>query len=341
MKRFFSQILTAVILTLIMVATGWLFIFLYIEINNILLLAGVSILAFIVLYILVALLLQRFVSVKISPIYKTIYRIGDIRKEMKSHNLVDRVNHDVVNWATQKTEEISRLYEQERFRKEFLGNVAHELKSPIFNIQGYVLTLLDGGMNDPDINRKYLERTEKSVERLINITQELDIINRLETGEMQMNMTSFNLVALVEEIFDTFEMTAKNKQINLRTQWFPGGKIMVYADRKRISQVLVNLIGNSLNYGREGGETIVSFTDMPNRVLVEVSDTGIGISEEALSRIFERFYRVDKHRSREHGGSGLGLAIVKHIIEAHNQSINVHSTLGEGTTFSFTIDKSK
>jgi len=291
-------------------------------------------------------LLQRFVVTRITPIYKTIYSIENIRKEMKSRgvpnaDLVDRVNRDVVDWAAQKTEEISRLQELEHFRKEFLGNVAHELKTPIFNIQGYVLTLLDGGIDDPEINRKYLERTEKSVERLINITQELDVINRLETGEMQMSMTSFNLVALVEEIFDAFEMTAKNKHITLRTQWIPGGRIMVYADRKRISQVLVNLIGNTLNYGREGGETSVSFSDMPDRVLVEVKDTGIGISAELLPRIFERFYRVDKHRSREHGGSGLGLAIVKHIIEAHHQSINVRSKLGKGTTFTFTLDKSK
>jgi two-component system phosphate regulon sensor histidine kinase PhoR len=196
-------------------------------------------------------------------------------------------------------------------------------------------------LNDPDINQKYLERTEKSVERLIYITQELDVINRLETGDMEMNQTSFNIAALVEETFDALEISAEKRNINLRMQTIAEGKMIVYADRKRISQVLTNLIINSINYGKEGGETVVAFTDMPDRVLIEVEDNGIGIGADALPRVFERFYRVDQHRSREHGGSGLGLAIVKHIIEAHNQSINVHSELGRGSTFAFTLDKSK
>ncbi len=344
-KRIYSHLSMSIIMALLVVAAGWIIALFYTYEYNVWLLAGISAVVFAVIYIFFAFMLQRFVINKITPLYKTVYNIDNIRKDLKKHHptmdLVERVNQDVVDWAAKKTEEVSRLYEMERFRKEFLGNVAHELKTPIFNIQGYILTLLDGGMNDPEINRKYLERTEKSVERLINVTQELDAINRLETGEMQMNMTSFNLAALVEEIFDAFEITARQKQITLRTQWVPGGKMMVYADRKRISQVLINLVANSLNYGREGGETVISFADMPDRVMVEVKDTGIGISAEALPRIFERFYRVDKHRSREHGGSGLGLAIVKHIIEAHNQSINARSELGKGTTFAFTLDKSK
>ncbi|MDR0296137.1 MAG: sensor histidine kinase [Prevotellaceae bacterium] len=345
MKNIYSHISISIIFALLIVAAGWFFTLFYAYVDDLWTLIGVSAVIFILLYVTVAILLQRFEINKITPIYKTIYSIDNIRKDLKNPNpnvdLAERVNRDVVQWAAKKTEEISRLIELERFRKEFLGNVAHELKTPIFNIQGYILTLLDGGLDDPSINQTYLERTEKSVERLINITQDLDVINRLETGDMEMNKASFNMTVLVEEIFDAFEITAKKRNINLRTQWIAGGKVMVYADRKKISQVLINLIANSINYGKEGGETVVSFTDMPNRVLVEVKDNGIGISSEALPRIFERFYRVDKHRSREHGGSGLGLAIVKHIIEAHNQSINVHSELDKGTTFAFTLDKSK
>ncbi|MDR3235924.1 MAG: sensor histidine kinase [Prevotellaceae bacterium] len=296
---------------------------------------------FFMLYALVYSTLHRFVVNGLTPLYKTIYNAETTKKDLKSKDIVESVQRDVIDWANKKTEEISQLYEMERFRKEFLGNVSHELKTPIFNIQGFILTLLDGGMNDPDINRKYLERTEKSVERLINIMQELDVINRIETGQLQLSKTTFNIVSLVEELFESFELTAQNKHIGLRIHAPVGGKVMVYADRKRISQVLVNLIANSINYGRAGGETVASFSHLPDRVLVEVIDTGIGISADALPRIFERFYRVDKHRSREYGGSGLGLAIVKHYIEAHNQSINVRSELGKGSTFAFTLDKPK
>jgi two-component system phosphate regulon sensor histidine kinase PhoR len=345
MKKIYSHISMSVIFALLIVTAGWFFTLFYAHANSTWTLIGVSAAVFIILYLAVAVLLQRFEINKIIPLYKTIYSIDNIRRDLRNTNpnvdLAEQVNRDVVQWAAKKAEEISRLVELERYRKEFLGNVSHELKTPIFNIQGYILTLLDGGLNDPDINQKYLERTEKSIERLIHITEELDIINRLETGEMDINKASFNIIALIEEIFDTLEITSAKRSINLRMQSVTGGKIMVTADRAKISQVLINLVVNSINYGKEGGETIISFTDMPDRVLIEVKDNGIGISAEALPHLFERFYRVDKHRSREHGGSGLGLAIVKHIIEAHNQFINIGSELGKGSTFAFTLDKSK
>jgi two-component system phosphate regulon sensor histidine kinase PhoR len=343
--KFFSHKTIAIIIALLAVVSG-LFLAMFFALHvHVCILAGLCILVFILIYWLVYATLQRFVINKLTPIYNTIYNTENIKKDLKSNikdsDISERVYLDVKTWAAKKTEEISRLSELERYRKEFLGNVSHELKTPIFNIQGFILTLLDGGLNDPNINRKYLERTEKSVERLINIMQELDVINRIETGQMQLNKTTFNIVSLIEELFESFELTAENKQINLRVQAPVAGKIMVFADRKRISQVLTNLIANSINYGREGGETVISCSHLPGLILVEVKDTGIGISAEALPRIFERFYRVDKHRSREHGGSGLGLAIVKHFIEAHDQSINVRSELGKGTTFTFTLDKSK
>ena len=298
-----------------------------------------------VLYVAVRLLLKDFIIKKIVPIYKTIYNMSAVRKKLRmdSHagDIVERVNKEVAHWAEEKTKEISRLSAMEQFRKEFLGNVSHELKTPSFAIQGQILTLLDGGLEDPSINRKYLESCERNIERLINLIDELETINKLETGDIILYKTSFNLLLLVDEIFETHEMQARKKNITLRVQRPANGRIMVYADRKRISQILMNLVGNSINYGREGGETIVQFSNMPDRILVEVADNGIGISEENLPRIFERFYRVDKHRSREHGGSGLGLAIVKHIIDAHGETINVKSELNVGTTFAFTLEKYK
>ncbi len=300
---------------------------------------------FSLLYLTISNMLRRFVIKKLTPIYKTIYNLENVRKDLRRRNkegdMVERVSRDVVDWAARKAEEVSRLSAMEQYRKEFLGNVSHELKTPIFNIQGYILTLLDGGLEDASINRKYLERTEKSLERLINIVQDLEYISKLETGEMQLEPANFNIVQLVEELVESFEMNARNHQITLKMDASSGSKIMVYADRQRISQVLINLIANSINYGKAGGETVVRFSAVPDRVLIEVSDNGIGIEKDKLPRIFERFYRVDKHRSREHGGSGLGLAIVKHNIEAHGQSINVQSEPGAGSTFAFTLNKAK
>jgi two-component system phosphate regulon sensor histidine kinase PhoR len=300
---------------------------------------------FIVVYSFVRILLKAFITKKITPIYKTIYNINTVRKNMRSrqhsHDIAETVNQEVLEWVEEQTKEISRLSAMEQFRKEFLGNVSHELKTPTFAIQGQILTLLDGGLEDPSINRKYLESCERNIERLITLINELETINKLETGQMVLCKTSFNLLMLVEEIFEAHEINAEKKHISLRMELPPSGRVMVYADRPRISQIMMNLVGNSINYGREGGTTLVRFSAMPDRVMVEVQDNGIGIAEKDLPRIFERFYRVDKHRSREHGGSGLGLAIVKHIVEAHNQNINVKSELGEGTVFAFTLDKSK
>jgi len=306
---------------------------------------SINIAAFIATYSFVRYLLRRFVITQISPIYKTIYNVDTIRKKMRAKpnadNLVEQVNRDVVDWAEEKTKEISRLSAMERYRKEFLGNVSHELKTPTFAIQGQVLTLLDGGLEDPTINRKYLESCERNIERLISLIQELETINKLETGEIPLHKTTFNLATLVEEIFEVLQGAADKRAITLCLKTPANNRVMVFADRQRISQIVMNLVANSISYGSDGGKTTVGFSDMPDRVLVEVQDNGIGISEDNLPRIFERFYRVDKHRSREYGGTGLGLAIVKHIVEAHNQSINVKSELGKGAIFAFTLDKPK
>lgn len=253
-------------------------------------------------------------------------------------NEIDNLNLEIMAWAEDRKNEIERLKKLEMYRKEFLGNVSHELKTPIFNIQGYVLTLLDGGLEDPSINRNYLVRAEKSVDRMITIIDDLEAISQLETGELQLEPERFDIGALLKDVIDAQEMKATEKGITL-TIPEETKPVFVIADRFRIRQVIVNLIVNSVKYGKEYGETKIRIYDVGDTISIEIADNGIGIAKQHISRLFERFYRVDKSRSREQGGTGLGLAIVKHIIEAHNQTINIMSTEGVGTVFSFTLKK--
>ncbi len=255
-----------------------------------------------------------------------------------SPNEIDNLDSEIIAWATDRKNEFERLKKLEVYRKEFLGNVSHELKTPIFNIQGYVLTLLDGGLEDPSINRNYLTRAEKSVDRMIAIIDDLEAISQLETGELQIEPERFDVTHMIKDVVEAQELkaTARGIIITFPEETKP---FFVFADRFRIRQVIVNLIVNSVKYGKEYGETKVRIFDAGDNISIEISDNGIGIAKEHLPRLFERFYRVDKSRSREQGGTGLGLAIVKHIIEAHNQSINVMSTEGVGTVFSFTLKK--
>lgn len=301
---------------------------------------AVFFLAFILVYFVIRGLLVN----KIRPIYKIINASTssepDFKGDIKDRDMVADVEEKVAGWAVRKAREIDQLKKMEKYRKEFLGNVSHELKTPIFNIQGYVSTLLDGGLEDESINRKYLERSEKSINRLISIVQDLETISHLESGQLELQYEVFNLYELVRDVFELQEFRAKQKKIRLQFAGSDRG-VLVNADRKRITEVLVNLIVNSINYGKEEGKTSVEFFDMEDRVLVEVSDNGIGIPEKCLPRIFERFYRVDKSRSRHEGGTGLGLAIVKHIIEAHGQQVSVRSKPGEGSAFGFTLKKAK
>lgn len=280
---------------------------------------------------------------KIQPIYKTIHDYAISQKELKKQlaekDIIKQMNREVEDWADKKAKEIKKLKQLEKYRKDFLGNVMHELKTPIFNIQGYVLTLLDGGIEDSTINMLYLERTEKSINRMISIVEDLEAISRLESGELKLNLESFDIVKLTEEVFEIMDMKARQKNIKLSFASSYNKPIKVVADRKRIHDVLNNLVINSVNYGVKGGKTTVSFMDMGQNLLVDVTDNGIGIGEKDVPRIFERFYRTDKSRSRDQGGTGLGLAIVKHIIEAHNQTINVRSRADKGSSFVFTLKK--
>lgn len=298
---------------------------------------------FVIIFGVISYLLNYFIIEKINPIYKTIHNIGIPDKVLHidffGKDIISEVKDEVLDWARNKTQEINQLKQMEKYRKEFVGNVSHELKTPIFNIQGYILTLLDGGLEDPSINRMYLERTEKSINRMISIVEDLEIISRLESGELTLVKEQFNIVRLVEEVFENHEMRAQKRKIKLSIKGGAERSIMVNADKKRIFEVLNNLIINSITYGKDAGNTIISFSEMGENILIDVTDDGIGIPIRDRSRIFERFYRVDRSRSRHHGGTGLGLAIVKHIIEAHNQTINVRSSDKKGSSFVFTLEK--
>ncbi len=279
---------------------------------------------------------KKFFHEKIKVIYKNIYKFKGA-SNIKDLD-IDNVEREAEEWADAKEEELNAYRRGENYRREFIGNVSHELKTPIFNIQGYIQTLLDGGLADEKINIKYLERTNKSVDRMINIVEDLEVISRLETEEDQLDVQPFNIIQLVEDVFDSFEMKANQMDIKLELKHEASSDITL-GDRNKIQQVFSNLISNSIKYGKKGGMTSVRFFDMDSNMLIEISDNGIGIESHALDRLFERFYRVDKNRSREIGGTGLGLAIVKHILEGHNQQINVRSTPGLGTTFSFILEK--
>lgn len=294
-------------------------------------------------YFMAAYVMRRYVIFRIKPMYQILRsrdsKSGEIDQEYKGRDVVTEVEGELQAWAERNSMEIARLRENEQYRKEFVGNVSHELKTPLCSIQGYILTLLDGGLEDPDINRKYLEQSQKNIDRLIHIVRDLEDISRLEAGTLELQRERFDLLALVDEIIQSLEMQASERGITLVSDRGMLPQLMVDADRARVGQVLINLLSNSVKYGREGGRTRVRYVDMFEKVMIEVQDNGIGLTAEQLPRIFERFYRVDKSRSRAAGGTGLGLAIVKHILEAHKETITVRSAPDVGTTFSFTLTK--
>ncbi len=299
---------------------------------------------FVVVALAALFIIRKYVAYKLKPIYSIVLsrdvHTNEIFSELKDKR-VENIGEELTAWADTNDREIARLKEAECFRKQYLGNVAHELKTPIFNIQGYISTLLDGGLEDELINRKYLERAEKSIDRLINIVNDLDTISKLESSMNKLNLEKFDVVALAKEIAEQAEMEADRKGIKITVKGAENlpSPFWVMADKHYIGQVFVNLIINSVRYGKEGGMTRIHFRDMLDKILVEVEDNGSGIGKEDLPRVFERFYRTDKGRSREQGGTGLGLAIVKHIVEAHGERITVRSEPGVGSTFSFTLKK--
>lgn len=300
--------------------------------------------SFIASYIGFRIAVEKFIYRKIKVIYRTIHNLKLGKKESQKDinvntNVLQQVQTEVEDWDKTNKKEIERLKGLENYRRDFVGNVSHELKTPIFNIQGYLLTLLEGGVYDETININYLQKANKSVERMIALIEDLDEITKLESGTIEMSISKFDIADLAKEVINSLEMRAEKKKVKLTLVNKSNKPIWVNADFDRINQVLVNLLVNSIRYGKEGGESQVRFFDLHDNILVEVADDGIGIAEEHLSRLFERFYRTDKGRARESGGTGLGLSIVKHIIEAHKQTINVRSAVDVGSTFSFTLKK--
>ena len=289
-------------------------------------------------------LIRRFIDERLKLLYRTI-RKGEIGPNAKSsfrlkEDPISLAEEEVKEWTEERMNEIFKLREQEEFRREFLGNLAHELKTPIFSIQGYILTLLDGGLEDEKVNRQFLERASNATDRMVSIVEDLDQITKLEVDGLKMDLQSFDIIQLIQEVAETLEIQANEKNISLKfVKEYP--ETIVNADKTKISQVLTNLINNSINYGKEGGETLFRIYQLDNIITVEVADNGPGIEEKQLPRLFERFYRVEKSRNRHEGGSGLGLAIVKHIIESHGQNINVRSTVGIGSSFAFTLKEGK
>ncbi|WP_168208696.1 cell wall metabolism sensor histidine kinase WalK [Chitinophaga sp. XS-30] len=306
------------------------------------------VLTFLVSYYLYLYTLQNFIYRKIKLIYKFIYQTkASKREDFFNKNIlplktIDEVSEDVEKWASQKKEELENLRRNEAFRKEFLLNLSHELKTPIFAVQGYIHTLLDGAIEDPSVNKMFLKNATKNIDRLCRLIDDLDEISKLESGEMTINKELFVIQDLVKDVFDTLSLKANQKEIKFSIKKGCEAPIHVMADKEKIRQVLINLIENSVKYGKPEGQTIASIYNMDGkRVLIEISDSGIGMSEEHLPRVFERFYRTDRARSRDIGGTGLGLAIVKHIVEAHDQTINVRSKLDVGSTFGFTLELGK
>lgn len=286
---------------------------------------------------------ERFINDRLKVLYRSI-RKGKITKDKDlTFRMTDEVFSEAEKatekWAEERHVEISKLHEQEEYRREFLGNLAHELKTPVFSIQGYILTLLDGGLEDENVNRMFLERASLAVDRMVNLLEDLDEITKMEANRFKLDLNNFNIRDLVKEVIESLELKANEK--NIKLSYPKESPLIVHADRAKISQVLINLINNSINYGNEGGRTNVRFYEMNDLILIEISDNGPGIDENHLPRLFERFYRVEKSRTRNEGGSGLGLAIAKYIIESHNQTITVRSTVGLGSTFAFSLDTAK
>jgi two-component system phosphate regulon sensor histidine kinase PhoR len=299
-------------------------------------------------YLLIQLILEKFINRKIKLIYKFIHQTKATRKEevyfkyILPKKSIDEVREDVERWGNKQMEEIELLRKNEAFRKEFLQNLSHELKTPIFAIQGYIDTLLNGAMDDLNVRKRFLENTERNVERLVNLMNDLDEISKLERGELLLLKENFVIQDLIREVFESLSINMQDK--NMRTGIKKGCEYPthVFADKEKIRMVLLNLVENASKYGKRNGSIIASiYTTDGKHVLVEITDDGIGIEEEHLQRIFERFYRTDSARSRDKGGTGLGLAICKHIIEAHGQPIHVRSTPDVGTSIGFTLESRK
>ncbi|WP_299012659.1 ATP-binding protein [uncultured Polaribacter sp.] len=342
-KTYSYAIWSAIYLTLLSVAIATISYFFIVKHLGISTVIISVIILFIISFFIIQYRAEHFIYRRLKRIYKevSILNVDDLKRDSATTD-IDQLSMQMQKYVEGKTLEIKSLTERDSFRRDFLGNVAHELKTPLFTVQGYLLTLIEGAINDKQIRLKYLDRANKGVERLVAVTKDLDMIAKLETDGINLNIETFNILELIQNSFDLFEMKAKKRNITLKFDRVYKSGIFVLGDIEKIEQVLINLIVNSIKYGKPNGTTSVSVSNYDDKkLIVRVTDNGEGIQREHLPRLFERFYRVDQSRSREQGGSGLGLSIVKHILEAHNQTILLKSTFGEGSEFSFTLKKAK
>ena len=300
----------------------------------------VFLLTFLVVYILGNVYTRSFLYSKLKEISKDILPEKNISQTVTTN--MEELASEIKDYDSKRKSEFSEMKKLESFRREFIGNLAHEIKTPLFTSQSYILTLLDGAIKDENVNVKYLKTASKAIDRLNLIVKDLDLITKIESGESILNKNKFDIINLTENVFEMLEFTAKKKKIKLTVNKDKGLKTKVIADKEKIEQVLTNLIDNSIKYGKDNGTTEIQIQDLnENKIIVRITDNGLGFKKENYTRIFERFFRVDRSGSRSAGGSGLGLAIVKHIIDAHDEKIYVESQFGVGSEFSFTIEKSK
>ena len=342
-KTYSFSLLSSVYLTVTLLVLNVLISFLLPEDKKLLSILVFFPTIFIISFLIIQYRTERFIYDRMKKIYDEVSVLNEDEFTRASATTdIDSLSNSVKNYVQGKRIEIKNLTERDSFRKDFLGNVSHELKTPLFMVQGYILTLTEGAINDKLIRDKYLGRANKGVDRLVAIVKDLDMIAKLETEGLKLNYAVFNIIDLIQNVFDLFEMKAKKRNITLQFDKLYDYPVFVNGDKERIEQVLINLVVNSIKYGKLNGLTTVGIESYnENKFIIKVIDNGEGIKEEHISRLFERFYRVDQSRSREQGGSGLGLSIVKHIVEAHNETVLINSTFKKGSEFSFTMKKVK
>jgi len=335
------SLLVAFVSTIIIAITLW-----YVGLNiHVLYLIGVFAVVFIIIFYVIIFAIEKFIYDRIKLLYRSaqIFRskkaLDEMNLDMRT-DVLGEVSKEVAKWMIEQHNTIDQLEEREIFRREFMGNLSHELKTPVFSVQGYILTLLEGGLEDKDINIRFLEKAAGGVERITNLLNDLDAITKLESGQINIEKRRFDFVKLALQVSDDLENKANKKNIAIAVQNPSEKPVWVYADPVKIAQILSNLIINAINYGKKNGHIYISSHELDEKILIEVEDNGIGITEEDTLRIFERFYRVEKSRARKKGGTGLGLAIVKHIIDAHNETVSVRSSPGDGSVFSFSLSRS-
>jgi two-component system phosphate regulon sensor histidine kinase PhoR len=331
---------TALYISLILGGSICLFEWIFFEINLLSILLFVLI-SFFVSFFLIQIRVEIFIYRRVKSIYDSVSLLDSASlSKSKITTDISSLKSEVEKFAKDKKLEIETLLVRENYRKEFMGNISHELKTPLFTVQGYILTLLDGAIKDKKVRKKYLNRASKGVDRLLYIVKDLDMITKLETGDLNLHQDDFDIIEMIENVFELLEMKSAKKEISIALEKNYVRPVLVHGDKERIQQVLTNLIVNSIKYGKKKGKIFVSIEDLnEDHLIIKIKDDGIGIEKEHIPRLFERFFRVDKSGSRKEGGSGLGLSIVKHIIEAHREKLAVESEFGVGSTFSFTLKK--